>query len=107
MLAAIEDHVLPDLVADRDGIELLTEPRQQLEVLARIDDRSGIERIVEEDGLGLVVEDATQRLLGEPPMRRFEAHQTRDASGLADDRKVRIIDRLKSNDLIARLDHGQ
>src|SRR5216684_8985172 len=62
MLAAIEDHVLPDLVADRDAIELLTEPRQQFEVLARINHRGGIERIIEEDGLGLVVENASQRL---------------------------------------------
>ena len=107
MLAAIEDDVLPDLVADRNGIELLTEPRQQFEVLARINDRGRIERIVEEHGLGLVVEDAAQRLLGQPPMRRLEADQARDASGLADDRKVGVVYRLESDDLVARLDHGQ
>src|SRR5258707_4652787 len=49
MLAAIEDHVLPDLVADRDGIELLTESRQQFEILARINDRGGNERINGQD----------------------------------------------------------
>ena len=107
MLAAVEDHVLPDLVADRDRIELLAEPRQQFEVLARIDHRGGIERIVEEDGLGLVVEDASQRLLRQPPMRRFEAHQTRDAAGLADDREIGIVDRLEHDHLVAGLDHGQ
>ena len=33
---AVEDDVLPHLVADRDGIEFLAEARQQLEILARI-----------------------------------------------------------------------
>ena len=40
-------------------------------------------------------------------MRRFEADQTRDTSGLADDREVGIVNRLESHDLVARLDHGQ
>jgi len=55
MLAAIEDDMLPDLIADRDGIELWQKRAKQFEVLARIDHRGGIERIIEEDGLGLVV----------------------------------------------------
>src|SRR5437879_13453877 len=103
MFAAIEDHMLPDLVADRDRIELLTEPRQQFEVLARIDHRGGIERIIEQDGLGLVVEDAAQRLLGQPPMRRLEAHQTRYAPSLADDRQIGIVYRLENHHLVAGL----
>ena len=107
MLAAVEDHMLPDLVADRDGVELLTEPRQQFEVLARIDHGGGIERIVEQHGLGLVVEGASQHLLGEPPMRRFEAQQARNAAGLADDRQIGIVDRLEHDDLVAGLDDGQ
>ena len=88
--------VLPDLVADRDRIELLAEPRQQFEVLARIDHRGGIERIVEQHRLGLAVEDASQRLLGQPPVRRLEAHQTRNAAGLADDRQIGVVDRLEA-----------
>src|ERR1700694_2498068 len=107
MFAAVEDHMLPDLVADRDRIELLTEPRQQFEVLARIDHRGGIERIVEEDGLGLVVEDASQRLFRQPPMWRFKAHQTRYASGLAYDRQIGVVHRLENDDLVAGLDHGK
>ena len=105
VLAAVEDHMLPDLVADRDRIELLTEPRQQFEILARIDHRGGIERIVEQHRLGLVVEGTSQRLLGQPPMRRLETHQTRNAAGLADDRQIGVIDRLEDDDLVAGLDH--
>src|ERR1700737_1840589 len=107
MFAAIEDHMLPDLVADRDRIELLTVPCQQFEILARIDHRGGIERIVEENGLGLVVEDASQRLLRQPPMRRFEAHQTRYASGLTYDREVGVVYRLENDDLVAGLDNSE
>ena len=107
VLAAVEDHMLPDLVADRDGIELLTEPRQQFQVLARIDHRGRIERIVEENGFGLRIEYALQRLLRQPPMRRLETHQTRNASGLADDREVGIVHRLEHDHLVAGLDHGK
>ena len=107
MLAAVEDHVLPDLVADRDGVELLAEPRQQFEVFARIDDGGRIERIVEQHRLGLVVEDACQHLLVQPPVRRFEAQQPRNAAGLADDRQIAVIDRLEADDLVAGFDHGE
>ena len=107
MLAAVKDHVLPDLVTDRDGVELLAEPRQQFEVLAGIDDRCRIERIVEQHRLGLVVEDACQHFFRQPPVRRFEAEQSRDAAGLADDRQVAIIDRLEADDLIAGFDHRE
>ena len=107
MLAAVEDHMLPDLVADRDRVELLAEPRQQFEVLARIDHGGGIERIVEQHRLGLVVEGAPQHLLRQPPMRRLEPQQPRNAAGLADDRQIGIVDRLEHDDLVAGLDDGQ
>ena len=107
MLAAIEGHVLPDLVADRDGVELLAEPRQQFEVFARIDHGGRIERIVEQHRLGLVIEDAAQHLLVQPPVRRLEPQQPRNAAGLADDRQVAVIDRLEADDFVAGLDHGE
>jgi hypothetical protein len=107
MFAVIEDHMLPDLVADRDGVEPLTKACQQFEVLARINHRGGIERIVEQHGLGPVVEDALQRLLRQPPMRRLEAHQARYASGLAYDRQVGIVHRLEHHHLVAGLDDGE
>ena len=40
-------------------------------------------------------------------MRRLEAHQTRDAAGLAYDRQIGIIDRLKRHNLVTRLDVTQ
>jgi len=43
--------MFPDFVANRYRVELLTEPRQQFEVLARIDNRGGIERVVEKERL--------------------------------------------------------
>ena len=100
-------HVLPDLVADRNRIELLAEPRQQFEVLAGINHGGRIERIVEQHRLGLVVEDAGQHLLGQPPVRRLEPQQARNAAGLADDRQVAVIDRLEADDLVAGFDDSE
>ena len=107
MLAAVEDHVLPDLIADRNRVELLAEPRQQFEVFTGIDDGGRIERVVEQHRLGLVIEDACQHLLGQPPVRRLEPQQARNAAGLADDRQIAVIDRLEHHDFVAGLDHGE
>src|SRR5690242_20763964 len=38
-----------------------------------------------------------QHLFGQPPIRRFEPQQPRDAAGLADDRQVAVIDRLEAD----------
>ena len=108
MLAAVEDHVLPDLVADRDRVELLAEPRQQFEVLARIDHRGRIERIVEQHRLGLVVEDALRSVSSvSRQCGGSRRTQPRNAAGLADDRQIGIVDRLEHDHLVAGLDHGQ
>ena len=37
-------------------------------------------------------------------MRRFEAHQTRNPSGLTNDREIGIVDRLKNHHLVAGFD---
>ena len=89
------------------AVELLAEPRQQFEVLARIDHGRRIERVVEQHRLGLVVEDAAQHLLVQPPVRRLEPQQARNAAGLADDRQIGVVDRLEHDDFVARLDHGE
>src|SRR3712207_7097812 len=61
---AVKDHVLPDLVADRDGVEALAEPRQQREVVVGEDRRRRVEGIVEEHrpGLGRRSEEHTSEL---------------------------------------------
>src|SRR6185437_8560568 len=51
VLAPVEGDVLPDLVADRDAVEFLAEPRQQLEVLARIDHRAGLSGLLNSTAL--------------------------------------------------------
>ena len=107
MLAAVEDHVLPDLVTNRDGVELLAEPRQQFEVLAGIDDGRRVERVVEQHRLGLGIEDTGQHLFRQPPAWRLEPQQARNAAGLADDRQIAVIDRLEADDLVAGFDHRE
>ena len=107
VLSAVEDDVLPDLIADRNTVELLAEARQQFEVFARIDHGRRIERIVEQHRLGLVIEGSAQHFFREPPVRRLEAQQARNAAGLADNRQIGIIDRLEHDDFVARLDHGE
>ena len=49
MPATVEDDMLPDFVANRDGVELGAEARQELERRTLIDDAAGIERVVEDD----------------------------------------------------------
>ena len=53
MLAAVEDHMLPDLIANRDRVELPTEPRQQFEVFAGIDDGGGLSGLLNSTALVL------------------------------------------------------
>src|SRR5215210_6156072 len=107
MFTSVEDDMLPDLVADRDRVKLLTELCQQFEILPRINHGGRIKRIIEKNSLGLRREDSPQRFLRQPPMRRFEAHQSRYSSGLADDRKIGIVYGLESDDLVAGLDDGE
>src|SRR4051794_5768044 len=104
MFTSVEDHVFPDLVADRDSLELLTEPCQQLEILAGINHRGRIKRIVKDNGFGFRGENSSQGFLSQPPMRRFETHQARYPSGLANDGKIGVVYRLENDDLIAGLD---
>jgi len=96
----------PDLVADRYRIELLTEPRQQFEVLARIDYRGWIERIVEETALVLRLKTLAAPLPS-AANAAARAHQPRYAPGLANDRQIGIVDRLENHHLVAGLDHAR
>ena len=71
MAAAVEDDVLPDLVADRDRLEADAEIGQQRQVLGRKHRRGGIERIIEQHDLGFWRERPRQRRLGEGEARRL------------------------------------
>ena len=105
--AAVEDHVLPHLVADRDGAGLFAEARQQFEVLAAVDGAGRIERVVEQHHLGLRREGARQHLLGEAPVRRLEPHEARHAAGALHQRQVGVVERLEQHHLVAGLDQRQ
>ena len=107
MLAAVEDHMLPDLVADRNCVELPAEAGEQFEVFAWVNHGGRIERIVEQHRLGLAIECAFQHLLGKPPMRRLQSQEPRDAAGLTDDWKIGIIDRLENDHFVAGFDNGE
>src|SRR4051812_49833404 len=94
MFPAVENDVFPYFVADRHSIMERAESCQQLEVPARIDDRGGVQRIVEKNSLGLPVKDSLQRLLREPPVRRFKSHQARDPSRLTNKLKIGVVNPL-------------
>ena len=79
MPAAVENDVLPDLVADRDGIEAPAIGGEEVEVL-RLEHRRGrIEGIVEENRARARAEGLRESLLGEPEMRRGERDEARGA----------------------------
>src|SRR5690606_16536518 len=75
VLQPVKQHMLPDLVADRDGVELLQIAAEQLEILAREDRRGRIERVVEDHSPGLVREDGLERVLVDAPVRRTQGDE--------------------------------
>ncbi len=106
-MVAIEDDVLPHLVADDIGIKTITIGAQELEfaaaetmgrrVVGRGDQhqfRSGIEYGGE---IGLV----------EGPVRRVECHDARHTAGAADQWQIGVVHRLEDDDLVARRDQAE
>src|SRR3546814_4989687 len=80
MRQAVEQHMLPDFVADRDGIVFFEIAAEQLEILARKHRRGGVERVVEDHGFGLRREGSLQRVFVEPPVRRPQGDKLRHRS---------------------------
>ena len=65
MGAIVEDHMFPDLVAERDRIMFHAEPREQRERLGVIDDARRVERIVEQHDAGARRKRGSELGLGE------------------------------------------
>ena len=107
MAPAVEHDVLPDLVAQGDRIEADAEIGQEGEVFGTEDDRRRIERIVEQDDLGLPREGARQRRLRQPETRRLEGDEARHAAGPAHERQVGVVHRLEQHHFVAGRDEGQ
>ena len=105
--AAVEDHVLPDLVGDRDGVEAAAEIGEQRQILVREDRRRRVERVVEHHRLGLGREGLGQRLLGQPEMRRLQGDEARHAAGEPHQRQVGVVHGLEQHHLVAGLDDAE
>ena len=104
MPAAVEDDVLPDFIAKRIGAEAAAESGQEREILVREDRCGRVERIVEQDDLGLRREGLRKRRLGEPEARGREGDEARHAPCPTHERQVGVVHRLEQHDLVAGLD---
>ncbi len=104
--AAVEHHVLPDLVADGDRVEAAAEIRQQGEILPRKHRRARVERVVEEDDPRPLGEGFGERRFVQAEPGRLERDEARHAAGPAHQRQVGVVHRLEQHDLVARSHQG-
>ena len=104
MAEAVEHHVLPDLVADGDGVVAHAGAGENLERLAAVDDAGRVERIVEQDDARARREGGGEIGLVEGPKRRLQRDELRHAAGAANQRQIGVVHRLEQHDLVAGLD---
>ena len=102
MSAAVEDHGLPDLVADGDGVVLDAELCQEGEVLLRRHDGGRVQRAVQHHHPGLVAEGRLQHRPVETPVWGRKADQLGRAARAPDQRQIGVVQRLEQHDLVAR-----
>ncbi len=103
MLACVEDQVLVDLVADGIAVESLQQPAERRELVAAEDLARGVHRRVEQNALGLVAECGLQRVPGDLPVGRLQAHQPRRGAGTPYHRQVAVVEGLEQHDLVTGL----
>ena len=104
MPPSVEYHMLPNLVADGDGAEFGAIARQQLDLIPRVDDAAGIERVVEDDGFRARRKGGVEIILVECPMGRFQRDEFRRAASASNQRQIGVVHRLKQHDLVAGFD---
>ena len=108
MAVTVEDDMLPDLVADRDRVELDAERGEQVEV-GSAERRSpvGFSGLLNSTTLVFGEKASRQHLLVEAPMRRRQRHELRHAAGAPHQRQIGVVHRLEQHDLVARRDQRQ
>ncbi len=97
----VERQMLPDLVGQGDRFRLHAGTGDQAQFLRVEHPRRGIVGIVEDDEPGPVGERLGQRRFRDPPARRRQPHQTRNAAGAQDQRQIGVIERLDQHHLVA------
>lgn len=107
VLRAIIDQGLPHLVADRDQVMLGADPRQQRQVIGMRAGPHRVHRIVEHQCTGARRDRRGERLRIDPPARRVEGDEPRDAACALHQRQIGVVQRLEQQHLVARADHRQ
>ena len=107
MRATVENDMLPDFVADGDGVETRAIARQQFDLRALVNDAAGIQWIVEDHRARAFIEHGVEIGFGERPARRSQRHETRDAARALHKRQIGVVCRLEQNDFVAGLNGGE
>ncbi len=107
MRAAVEDDVLVDLVADGIGVVRLDQAGDERQLVRTEHLARRVMRGVEDEELGPGRESRLKRVFRQLPAGRLQADQTRNAAGAADERQIRIVERLDQHHLIARRDQPE
>ena len=80
MLVALENHMLPDFIADANGIKFDAIGRKHFEQRARQNSACWIQRRVDQNGFCFGAENRIEIFLREMPMRRLQRHQLGNAA---------------------------
>ena len=104
---AVVDHVLVDLVGDRDHVVPLAQLGDGLELAEREDLARGVVGAVEDDRPRAGTERPRQPIGVEREVRRLQRHE--DGLGAGDDRPrpVVLVERLEDDDLVAGVQDGE
>jgi hypothetical protein len=107
MGTAVEDHMLPHLVADRDQVATDAEPGHRRHLFGVEGAAGRIERVVEHQGPGLRPGGGLQQVGGDPPVRRAQSHPHGDPARPFDQGHIGVIDGLEDHDLVPGADNRQ
>ena len=107
MGAAVVEDVLVDLVGDRDHVPLPAERGDLLELLAGEDGAGRVVRVAEDDGLGPVVEGGGQLVGVEGPAGGADRDEPGGGAGEDAVGPVVLVERLREDHLVARVDQGE
>ena len=106
MTAAVEDHMLPDLVADGDQVVADAGAGQGRDLVGVEGAGGRIVGIVEDDHPGARGDRGLDGVFGQAPQRRLEADRDGDAAGALDQGAVGVVGGLEDDHLVARMDVG-
>ncbi len=107
MFLVPEDNMLINLITDGIGVMLDCQFRDQLQLRPAENLACRVHRAVHQDQLGLVAECRAKLRLINLPVRRIEADKFRNPAGKLDHRQVAIIEWLKQDHLVTRIDQAE